>query len=382
VSDYDNDGDMDVLITDLGEGVRLLRNDMQTGNWIKVRLRSRLQNGKALGFGDGAKVIAHLGKVGLRRTVSSVSYLSQSSRTLHFGLGNAIAIDRLEVRWLGGRTNNFTNLQANATWEVTEDETVPRRLERKMLGPRPDLAARMPSTDERTRLVEFWEKQRAAMNAMKVEKDLSRATALFQQALKLDPKHEDSRYYLAHCLSAQGDINSALTELEVLQRINSHSHRAFQQWGCLRALSAVSDSDLAAAEKALEQAHTLNPEETGALLLLGEISLLRGDKPKAKGRFSAACRSNPRAVAGFFLQGYLAWKGGNTSLAQEFLTQTRQALGPDWQPRGATSEGDVERKHHTERSPLARHWECWDGVAEPARAYASLDKFLSGREIH
>src|SRR5262249_37589727 len=85
VADYDNDGAMDILISFLGEGVQLLRNEMQAGHWLKLRLHSRLPNGAPLGSGDGAKVIARVGDVALRRTVSSVSYLSQSSRTIHFG---------------------------------------------------------------------------------------------------------------------------------------------------------------------------------------------------------------------------------------------------------------------------------------------------------
>jgi tetratricopeptide (TPR) repeat protein len=378
VADYDNDGAMDILIADLGEGVRLLRNQMQTGHWLKVRLHSRLHDGRPLGFGDGAKVIAHVGGVGLRRTVSSVSYLSQSSRTVHFGLGNATQVDQLEVRWLGGGTTWFTNLAANATWEITENDPTPRRFAARAHGPaKTAVPALTNSPDRRAQATEFWDRQRAAMNALKVDKDFGKAVQLFQEALALDPKHEDSHYYLAHCFAAQGDVTNALAQLEELQRLNAQSHRAFQQWGCLRALFASSDADLAAAEKSLEWAHALNPEETGALLLLGEVSLLRGHVAQADGRLSAACRSNPKAAGGFFLRGYLAWKRGDQAQAEKLLQDSRQALGKEWQPKGATSEGDVQRKQHVETSPLSRYWESWDGVAEPAKSYATLDARLS-----
>jgi hypothetical protein len=95
VSDYDNDGDMDILFVHLDGGVQLLRNDMQTGHWLKARLRSRLKNGAPLGHGDGAKLIAHIPGAALRRTVSSASYLSQSSHEIHFGLGKAAVVERL-----------------------------------------------------------------------------------------------------------------------------------------------------------------------------------------------------------------------------------------------------------------------------------------------
>lgn len=440
VSDYDNDGDMDILLVHLGEGVQLLRNEMQTGHWLKVRLRSRLKNGAALGFGDGAKAIAHVNEAGLRRTVSSASYLSQSSRTLHFGLGAAKIVERLEVRWLGGQTSFFANLDADATWEITEGEPAPRRIEARAavsgspddatptatpwkpessrplpiadlqspiaknstsVADRPLAATDRPlaigdrqlaitdrllaigdrlsdregavSQTNRARIVEFWTKHRAAMNALKIEKDVRKAIPLFRQALELDPHHEDALYYLGQCLAVQGDVAGALAQWDVLIRINPQSHRAHQQWGTLRALTAASAPDLQAAEARLEQAHAINPEETGALLVLGEIALLRGDPDKAEQRLAAACRTNPRAAGGFFLRAYLVWKRGDEPRARALLAEARQALGKDWQPKGSTSEGDVKQKQHTEGTPLSRFWENWNGAADPASAFIQLD---------
>ena len=390
VADFDNDGDMDIVIADLGEGVRLFRNDMQTGHWLKIRLHSVNHPGQPLGFGDGSKVIAHVGGVALRRSVSSVSYLSQSSRTLHFGLGAATKVERLEVRWHAGGTNFFENLDANATYEITEGEVTPKRVAADVrrltsetrsskleIGTDQSLvtSAATGKTDK-ARLIDFWSKQRAAMNAMKVEKDNAKAAALFRQALTLDPAHEDSLYYLAACLAGQGDTEGALAQLAELKRLNSQSQRAFAQWGTLRALSAKSAADLEAAETSLARAHAINPEETGALLVLGEVALLRGNATLADERLAAACRTNPKAVGGFFLRGYLAWKRGDEASAKKFLEDTRTALGKEWQPRGATSEGDVKKKQHVENTPLTHFWESWDGSTEPARSFAKLDASL------
>jgi tetratricopeptide (TPR) repeat protein len=385
VSDYDNDGDMDLLLVHLGEGVQLLRNDAPGGHWLKLRLRSRLANGAPRGFGDGAKVIVHAGGAALRRTVSSVSYLSQSSRTLHFGLGAAARADRVEVRWLGGGTNFFDALDAGASYEITEGDPVPKkivaadvkRLTASESHTEQSLPTLAPGKPDKARLLEFWNKQRAAMSAMKIERDNARAVGLFREALALDPRHEDSRYYLGLCLASQGDTDGALAELAELQRLNPQSHRAWQQWGVVKALFARSDADLAAAETALLRAHAINPEETGALLVLGEVALLRGDRSLADQRLAAACHTNPRAVGGFFLRGYLAWKRGDAGAAGQLLEQTRKALGPDWQPKGATSEGDVKQKQHVETTPLTRFWQGWDGAADPARAFAALDARLS-----
>ncbi|MHB8520796.1 MAG: FG-GAP-like repeat-containing protein [Limisphaerales bacterium] len=443
VADYDNDGAMDILIVHLGEGVQLLHNEMQTGRWLKVRLRSQTADGRPLGFGDGSKVIAHLGDIALRRAVASASYLSQSSRVLHFGLGTAKTVDRLEVRWHAGQTAWYTNLEANATWELTEGDPTPRKAvfheahvgrgvpaEPINLPAREPLIARssgrdrvsrstkfrdgsMPSlpvggsaagpksevepaheslvrspgfsrsapaglpVDEKARLVDFWNKHRAAINAMKVEQDIPKAIQLFRAALALNPQHEDAHYYLGQCLAREGDTAGALAQLEELTRISPQSHRGYQQWGTLRAIFSTSDADLAAAEKSLEKAHALNPEETGALLVLGEVALLRHDPALAEQRLTAACRTNPRAAGGFFLRAYLAWKRGEGDQARALLAETRQALGKEWVPKGATAEGDVKQKWHVESTPLSPFWEHWDGAPDPGKAFAALDARLA-----
>jgi len=382
VSDYNNDGAMDILISFLGEGVQLLKNDMKIGHWLKVRLRSKLKNGAPFGFADGAKVIAHIGEVGVRRTVSSASYLSQSSRTLHFGLGPAERVDSLEVRWLGGETNFYQNLSANATWEIVEGEPVPKLfIPRAVHAPASSTGIDPPSSmvvadSNKARVLEFWRRLRDGMNAMKVEKDNAKAIRLFQEALELDPKHEDARYYLGQCLAAQGDFPGALAQFEELTRINSHSHRGFQQWGVVRACSAASDADLAAAEESLERAHGLNPEETGALLVLGEVSLMRGNNAKAETRLAAVCQTNAKPFSSLFLRGYLAWKQGDLSQARAFLEKARSAMGKDWKPNGSTAEGDVKGQQHVESTPLARYWNGWDGQPDPERAYTQLAKYV------
>ncbi|MBI3697780.1 MAG: VCBS repeat-containing protein [Acidobacteria bacterium] len=343
LSDYDNDGDLDILIVDRDGGVRLLRNDMQRGNWLELRLRGRAEN---------AKVIAWVGGVALRRTVTSASYLSQSTRTVHFGLGPATRMEKMEVRWPSGKTETYGALEANAIWEVAP-------------GGSPRRAA------DKQRRVEFWTKQREAMNAMKIEGDLPRAMGLFQEALALDPSHEDARYYLANCLAAQGDVKAALAQFEELARINPQSQRAYRRLGVLRATT-----DLNAARKALEKALVINPEETGTLLVLGEVDLLQGKQAEALQRWEWACRTNPRAAGALFLRGYLAWKRGHGAEARELLVAARKALGDDWKPQGSVAEGDVRQKMYSEETVLSRFWERWNGSPEPAPAFGPLDSYL------
>jgi tetratricopeptide (TPR) repeat protein len=314
--------------------------------------------------------VAQVGPVQLRRAVTSASYLSQSSPVLHFGLGSAGAIDRLDVRWRGDRVATYTNLSAGKRWIITEGDPAPREDDRH-----PASAPESAGAD-RDRTLAFWDRQHAAMQALKVEHDLPKATRLFREALALDPAHEDAHYYLGDTLRMQGDAAGALAEYETLTRLNPQSHRGFARWGTLRAMASTSPADLAAAEAALEKAHRLNPEETGALLALGEVALMRGDRPLAAERLAAVCRTNPRASGGLFLLGYLKWKQGDTAGAKEMLGKVRQALGPEWKPAGSTAEGDVAAKHYSESTPLARFWEAWNGVAEPRAAFAALDGYL------
>ena len=220
------------------------------------------------------------------RTVTGASYLSQSTRTLHFGLGDATAVESVEVRWLGGASETYGKLEANTLWELTEGDPEPRRISVSRARP-PPLQRCQPipltaSLTDRERILAFWEQQRAGMDAFKIEQDIPKAAGFFAAALELNPEHEDSRYYLANCLAVQGQIDEAMVHLEKLMEINPMSHRAYKQWGIMRAMTADSPEDLEAANQALERSLEINKEETGTNLVLGQIALMRGDDELAR----------------------------------------------------------------------------------------------------
>jgi tetratricopeptide (TPR) repeat protein len=355
---------MDVALVDHGESIRLLRNDVPHGNWIEFRLHSRVPESNApLGFGDGATVIAWAGGVPLRRAVGSSSYLSQDSHRVHIGLGRPTQIERLEVHWLNGRSEIWTDLTANRIWDITEGEPMPRLF----------LHRRPPTREEEVR---FWAKQRAAMDAMKRDRDIAKAVGLFREALVINPNHEDSRYYLANCLAGQGDIAAAVAELEMLAHLNPLSHRAFQRKGELLASSALTRAELTSARPPLLEALRLNSEETGALVLLGEVDLALGDLNSAGQRLARACQANARASDAWFLRGYIAWKQHDSGQAAEMLWAARKARGPDWKPSGAAFEGDVRRRMHERSAFLSLFAEAWDGTASLERAYNGMDQYL------
>ncbi|MBI5086761.1 MAG: VCBS repeat-containing protein [Acidobacteria bacterium] len=363
-ADFDNDGSLDIAIIDHSGGVRLLRNDLPHGNWAELRLRSRVPAAPdRAGFGDGASVTAWTGDVPLRRTVTSASYLSQDSRRVHLGLGAAARIDRLEIRWLNGRKETWNSLEANRIWEISEGE------------PQARLAASRRQIDK-SELPRFWERQRAAMDAMKRDKDPAKAARLFREALALDPSHEDSRYYLANSLAALNDVPAAIVELELLAQINPQSRRAFQRKGELQAASAASRAQLGAAQTTLNSALRLNSEETGTLVLLGEVALAMGDLAGAERHLSHACQANVRAADAWFLRAYIAWKRGAAQQASSLLVSTKTARGPDWKPSGSAMEGDVQRRMFEESGFLSVFARAWDGNSAPPSAFGPLEQYL------
>jgi tetratricopeptide (TPR) repeat protein len=371
VADYDNDGSMDMAIVDHGEGVRLLRNDVPHGNWIELRLHSRPPGaGAPIGFADGATVIAWVGGVPLRRTVGSASYLSQDTRRVHIGLGAARTVDRVEVRWLNGKAETWSHLEANHIWDISEGAREPHLF---APGTR---SADLPPVPGQSRVARFWEIQRAAMDAMKRQHDFAKASQLFREALAIDPAHEDAEYYLANCLAEQDDVPAAVAELDKLIALNPQSHRALQRKGELLAASARSRTQLQAARASIEAALRLNSEETGALLLLGEIELGLGDMAGAERTLAHVCQANQRAASAWFLRGYVAWKRRDLRRAAEMLTVSRAALGAESKPAGAVLEGDVKRRMLRESGFLNVFMQSWDGSAAPSRAYNGLDQYL------
>ena len=380
VADFNNDGAMDVAIVDHGEGVRLLRNDSTQGNWVEIRLHDRVPpSGTAIGFGDGATVIAWVGGIEFRRTVGSSSYLSQDTHRVHIGFGTATKVDRLEVHWLRGAKETWADLAANEIWDIFQGDAHARPFSPQGSASATQVAnADRPATVplDKAGLLQFWAKQHAAMDAMKRERNIPRAVGLFREALALNPQHEDSHYYLANCLVMLGDVPSALSELEILARINPANHRAFQREGELLAASASSRSQLEKARQPLEAALRLNSEETGTLALLGQVALALGDFSTAEKHFMHICQTNPRAVNAWYLRGYIAWKRRDFKQASAMLETAREARGRDWKPTGAALEGDVQRRMYSESGFLNVFEQQWEGSMEPVRSYGQLDAYL------
>jgi hypothetical protein len=117
--DLDNDGDMDLIVCNLNDHPKILRNDGgNRNNWLTVSVK------KANGRSDaiGARVTAQVGSMRQIEDVVAVKgYLSQSDARVHFGIGRATKVDLLEIRWPGGRVQHFRNVKANQILKVVEN---------------------------------------------------------------------------------------------------------------------------------------------------------------------------------------------------------------------------------------------------------------------
>ena len=118
--DFDNDGDLDLLVLNLNGPARLYRNDGgNRGNWIMVRTVGTASNRD----GIGARVrVKSGGTTQVRDIRSSSGYLSQGDFRAHFGVGKSQKVDRIEVRWPSGRTSTLDNVKVNQVITVTEPE--------------------------------------------------------------------------------------------------------------------------------------------------------------------------------------------------------------------------------------------------------------------
>jgi enediyne biosynthesis protein E4 len=122
--DFDNDGDMDILVMNMNEPPSLLRNDVSGGHhWLKVLLVGVQTNRSAI----GSRVIA---RYGTRRQAQEVtaqsSFYSTNDRRLHFGLGNEKTAD-LVIRWTNGATETIPNVAADQLVVIREGAGIIRK---------------------------------------------------------------------------------------------------------------------------------------------------------------------------------------------------------------------------------------------------------------
>lgn len=121
-ADVDGDGDLDVLITAVGQPPRLLRNEQDLGgHWIRIKLKGTKSNRDAI----GSWIEVHAGGQVLRRQVMPTkSYLSQCELPVTIGVGEAQQVDRIRVLWPDGGVHEIPAVSVDQTYTFEQPAAV------------------------------------------------------------------------------------------------------------------------------------------------------------------------------------------------------------------------------------------------------------------
>jgi hypothetical protein len=115
--DFNNDGQMDLLIANLDEQPSLLQNQRITGSWLMLKLKGTHCNRSAI----GARVVLKAGALRMMREVKSGgSYQSQNDLRIHFGLGSARTAEQIQIRWPCGKMQTIRNVNSNQILTIEE----------------------------------------------------------------------------------------------------------------------------------------------------------------------------------------------------------------------------------------------------------------------
>jgi hypothetical protein len=117
VADFDGDGRLDLIVNNFNDQPYYFRNHFSKKNYLALRLQGTKSNRDAI----GALVKLYVGNEIMTRLVKPASgYLSQSSKTVHFGLGDRTQIDRVEIRWPSGIQQIIKNPAQNQLHHIIE----------------------------------------------------------------------------------------------------------------------------------------------------------------------------------------------------------------------------------------------------------------------
>ena len=130
--DFDNDGDLDVVVNTVNDFPQLLRCDSGTGNnWIKIKTIGSKSNRS--GIGARLRCVTHVpGEKNAHSQIDEVrsggGYFSQNDLRVHFGIGKAEKVELLEIRWPSGIMETLKDIKPNQVIFVKEGEGIVRTM--------------------------------------------------------------------------------------------------------------------------------------------------------------------------------------------------------------------------------------------------------------
>jgi tetratricopeptide (TPR) repeat protein len=214
----------------------------------------------------------------------------------------------------------------------------------------------------RERTQQFWSRYREA-SQRRAAGDLEGAIELYQQAVALRPHHEDSLYYLGNCYLESRRYSEALSTYDRLIAANRlGSSRGYVQIALIHAdRRPGAPYDLEKADRYFRQALAVDPD-SGALLGIGEIALLRGEWQQAREALEGVNRDDAMSVAAPYLLGYLSWRADQRDEAWRWfrLAVTRCKVKKPllkWSEEGdLKADPELRWRALARQSVLGSHW--------------------------
>ena len=336
-ADYDNDGDLDLLLTANQGRAYLLRNDTpRSGHFLRVITQGTRGNHN----GIGAQLRLHTDRRQLSGMVrTGGSYLSQSELPLTFGLQPREQIDRLEVLWPSGTSEVFRHLQPDTTFVAREGtsqgQTIAARrsaMPSPTMGegqgggvgsaPIPPIPA-FPHGEGKAFEADYLALKRAAMAQYQAGR-LAEATAALEQVLQHQPDDYIAQQYLIELYWRRGDQGQARTLLAAMAQMLAEANFLMQ---FAFHLEEARLPDLAAA--VYREASRLDPRAPEAPYRLGKHALQARRYAEAVVQFREALTRQPHLLDAVHGLG-LAYAAQGKAAEAEAQFQEVLHLAPDF----------------------------------------------------
>jgi enediyne biosynthesis protein E4 len=305
-ADYDNDGDLDLLLTTNQGAAYLLRNDTpRTGHFLRVVKQGTHSNRD----GIGARLRLYTTRRQLTEMVrTGSSYLSQSTTAVTFGLASDEQPDRLEVVWPAGGVEVFRHLPLDTTFVAREGSTAT-----------PQTVAALPPVPGTT---DAWLSLKRTAVAHYQAGRRQDAMAAWQQVLQRQPTDYIAQQYLIELYWQQGQRDTALALLETLRQTMPDANFLMQ---FAFHLEDVQLHDLA--DQVYRAAAHLDRHLAEAPYRLGKNALRAGRSEEAISHFQQALQRHPGLVGAVQGIGLAYAEQGKTAQAEaQFQAVLRLAL--------------------------------------------------------